>query len=126
MALGVERPRALVARYFREKVDWEGSELSEDEEGQLEVIRALPPKDHNATKLLLASFLRESGLLDLIPEVGAFCAAMGVDRNDPRALEKLLKKGARASSSGPRRQMPPVQGRNEGVPLAAPAGQAEV
>ncbi|PQQ16699.1 hypothetical protein Pyn_35197 [Prunus yedoensis var. nudiflora] len=110
----------FIVRRRRSWVDWEGGELSEDEEGQLEVIHALPPKDRDATKLLSASFLRESGLLDLIPE------AMGVDRNDSRALEKLLKKGARASSSSPRRQKPPIRGRNEGVSLAAPTGQAEV
>lgn len=48
-------------------MDWEGSELSEDEEGQLEVIRALPLKDRDVTELLSVSSLREFGLWDLIP-----------------------------------------------------------
>ncbi|PQQ05383.1 hypothetical protein Pyn_00889 [Prunus yedoensis var. nudiflora] len=76
-------------------VDWEGGDLSEDEEGQLEVIRALLLKDRDVTELLLVSSLRESGLRDLIPE--GSMDAMGVDRNDPRALEMLLAKGVGAS-----------------------------
>ncbi|CAL9025778.1 unnamed protein product, partial [Prunus brigantina] len=96
VAAGVEKPRALVARRFREKVDWESGELSEDEEGQLEVIRSLEASARDAAELLSHSSLSASGLLDPITE------AMGIDRNDPRArqlLEKLLKKGPGPSGS---------------------------
>ncbi|CAB4309127.1 unnamed protein product [Prunus armeniaca] len=98
VASGVERLRALGPRRFREK-SGESGELSEDEEGQLEVIHALPPSARNAVKLLSINSFRKSGLLDPIPE------AMGIDMNDPKArqlLEKLLKKGAGASGSRPR------------------------
>lgn len=54
--------------YVLVAVDWEGGELSEDEEGQVEVIRALPPKDRDAPELLSVGSLRESGMLDPIPE----------------------------------------------------------
>ncbi|CAL8991184.1 unnamed protein product [Prunus brigantina] len=68
VAAGVEKPRVLVARRFREKVDWESGELSEDEEGQLEVIRSLEASARDAADLLSQSSLSASGLLDPIPE----------------------------------------------------------
>ncbi|CAL9006366.1 unnamed protein product [Prunus brigantina] len=120
VAAGVEKPRALVARRFREKVDWESGELSEDEEGQLEVIRALEASARDATELLSHSSLSASGLLDPITE------AMGIDRNDPRArqlLEKLLKKGTGASGSG-RKEPPPARPARE-VAVVAPTPIAE-
>ncbi|VVA41641.1 Hypothetical predicted protein [Prunus dulcis] len=102
-------------------VDWESEELSEDEEGQLEVIRALPPSALDAAEVLSSSSLRKSGLLDPIPE------PMGVDRNDPKArqlLERLLKKGTIASVSG--RTVPPkTHARNEVVALVVTVGQVE-
>ncbi|CAL9016689.1 unnamed protein product, partial [Prunus brigantina] len=89
VAAGVEKPRALVARRFREKVDWESGELSEDEEGQLEVIRALEASARDATELLSHSSLSASGLLDPITEGKA-----------RQLLEKLLKKGPGPSGLG--------------------------
>lgn len=53
-------------------VDWESEELSEDEEGQLEVIRALPPSACDTAEVLSSSSLRESGFLDPILEGKAF------------------------------------------------------
>ncbi|CAL9002350.1 unnamed protein product [Prunus brigantina] len=94
-------------------MDWESGELSEDEEGQLEVIRALEASARDATELLSHSSLSASGLLDPITE------AMGIDRNDPRArqlLERLLKKGSGASGSGPKGQ-PPARPAREGAPV---------
>lgn len=49
-------------------VDWEVGELSEDEEGQLEVVWALPPKERDTTELLSETSLKESGLWDPIPQ----------------------------------------------------------
>ncbi|KAI5334951.1 hypothetical protein L3X38_025084 [Prunus dulcis] len=77
-------------------VDWESEELSEDEEGQLEVIRALPPTmgiDRN-------------------------------DPKARQLLERLLKKGTIASVSG-RRVPPQTHARNEVVAPIVPVGQVE-
>ncbi|CAL8168123.1 unnamed protein product [Prunus armeniaca] len=85
-------------------VDWESGELSEGEEGQLEVIHALAPSARDAAELLSISSLRRFGLLYPILE------AMGINRNDLKAqqlLEKFLKKGARLS--------PPARSKNEAV-----------
>lgn len=53
-------------------MDWESRELSEDEDGQLEVIHTFPPSARNVTELLSTSSWRRSGLLDLIPEGKVF------------------------------------------------------
>ncbi|CAB4286052.1 unnamed protein product [Prunus armeniaca] len=95
-------------------VDWESGELSEGEEGQLEVIHALAPSARDAAELLSISSLRRFGLLYPILE------AMGINRNDLKAqqlLEKFLKKGARLS--------PPARSKNEAVEPVASMGQAE-
>ncbi|CAL9016087.1 unnamed protein product, partial [Prunus brigantina] len=84
------------SRYRAEHKYLASGELSEDEEGQLEVIRSLEASARDAAELLSHSSLSASGLLDPITE------AMGIDRNDPRArqlLEKLLKKGPGPSGS---------------------------
>ncbi|CAL9030255.1 unnamed protein product, partial [Prunus brigantina] len=113
-------------------VDWENGQLTEDEEGQLEVIRALPPSACDAADLLSTSSLRRSGLLDLIPEgkklsASCFeCRACVWSGTDPRArqlLEKLLKKGAGVSGLGPKVPIP-SRARNEVVAPVAPVGQS--
>ncbi|CAB4316408.1 unnamed protein product [Prunus armeniaca] len=94
-------------------VDWESGELSEGEEGQLEVIHALAPSARDAAELLSISSLRRFGLLYPIWKGCTdtlCCVAMGINRNDLKAqqlLEKFLKKGARLS--------PPARSKNEAV-----------
>ncbi|CAL9003696.1 unnamed protein product, partial [Prunus brigantina] len=112
----------LLERIRREyNMPKDNGELTEDEEGQLEVIRALEASARDATELLSHSSLSASGLLDPVTE------AMGIDRNDPRAtrqlLERLLKKGPGASRSGPKGS-PPARPAGEGAPVvSAPSGE---
>ncbi|CAL9022417.1 unnamed protein product, partial [Prunus brigantina] len=106
VAAGVEKPRALVARRFREKggVCIGSGELTEDEEGQLEVIRALEASARDATELLSHSSLSASGLLDPVTEGKSLDRGkrpVGEEREAPGAKRPRVEEVEEVVAVGP-------------------------